>query len=496
MEMKYLVEQDTDNIALPVVHVKGITGLNVNPSVDVSTQNVPLISEYFVTGSKASIVYFDNIVWVSVNINLNESGIAYLKNGNTIKITSTGFNNTEDCVLDCIITKSNAISKGCLGYVYINSGAIYISAKCKQMSFIKDPDNPGGILEEEITNDFNGICGNALTTTKSFAPIKPITPKGYIIFTIAQRCTEFTIGPIKCIGDLDITGEGVELSYKYEGSNFYNITVTGAKEDYTVTFKGSITSVVYPNTIPVFGVEIRDCGGLTWFSVRSNGNGNKMVQNSSIREFSLYGKHRITNMTYFLSELTNLTTVKNLSTEGVTMLDCCFKGSNKLTQLPVLDLKLAYSANEMCSGCTALSYIPDTIDWSHLVEASMLFYKCSNLIVLPFLNTTSLMYADYLLFGCSNLTTLNMTGSKLEELDNIFIDCVKLSKIIMTGITKSIHIEDTNLKTKSSIKNLVDSIGNGVASNPSIIYLPQAIELYDFDNDFIKTVIDKNWKFG
>ena len=43
MEMKYLVEQDTDNIALPVVHVKGITGLNVNPSVDVSTQNVPLI---------------------------------------------------------------------------------------------------------------------------------------------------------------------------------------------------------------------------------------------------------------------------------------------------------------------------------------------------------------------------------------------------------------------------------------------------------------------
>lgn len=493
MEIKYLSEQDTGNLCFPVVHVKGIVGLDVNPTTGVSSQDIPLTNKYLLTGSKVKITYFDNIVSVSADIQLNGEGLKYLQGGNTIEISNSGFNNTEDVALDTVTTLSGNVAGGCMGYVWIKEAKLYIKATCKKVTFTEDKKNPGAVIEQETILAFDKIVGNALSTTKSFAPIKPIQPKGYITFTISQRVTEFVIGPIEYVGDFEMTTDHGRLEYSKSGDSFV-VKVINTTQDYNITIKGTMSSVVYPQSIQITAVEMHDCAALTWFSVNRRGNGRLMRQNTSIKSFAVYGKHRMTNMSNFLAGLPELTTVPNLYTTGVTSLIACFKNDPKLLQLPEMDLSTVNGIQEMCSGCTSLSYIPNTLDWSNVVDAGSAFYRCTSLNTKLELNTESIMYGDSMFFGCNNLPEVKMGGRYLQSTENMFVECTLLSNLVIRNMTRSVNIQDTAMKNKVVIEKFMANVGTAPADTPAVLSLPQSIPLYEFDNNFIKQVTDKNWR--
>lgn len=495
MEIKYLSEQDTGNLCFPVVHVKGIVGLNVNPTTGISSQDIPLANKYLLTGSKVKITYFDNIVSISADIQLNGEGLKYLQAGNTIEISNSGFNNTEDVALDTITTLNNAVVSGCMGYVWIKDAKLYIKATCKKITFSADAANPGGVIEREDTLSFDKIVGNALSTTKSFAPIKPVLPKGYVTFTISQRVSEFVIGPIEYVGDFEMTTDHGRLEYTKSGESFV-VSVTNTTQDYNLTIKGNMSYIVYPQAIQITAVEMHDCAALTWFSVNKRGGGRPMTQNTSIKSFAVYGKHRMTNMSNFLSGLPELTTIPNLYTTGVTSLIACFKNDPKLLQLPEMDLSTVNGIQELCSGCTSLSYIPPTLDWSNIVDAGSAFYRCSSLNTKLELNTENIMYGDSMFFGCNNLPEVQMGGRYLQSTENMFVECTSLGVLVIRNMTRSLNIQDTNMKNKAVIENFMASVGTAPADTPAVLSLPQSIPLYGFDNNFIKQVTDKNWRLS
>ena len=493
MEIKYLSEQETGDLILPICHVEGVVGLDINPTTDVTSQSIILSSEYLDAESTGNITYYDNLVSIWVNLKFSLSGIEYLKNGNTIEIESTSLNNTEDVALDCIIRYDSKIAQSCMGYVWVKDSKLYIRATSKVILFSQDPNDVMNIIEEETEIPFTHINGNALTTTKSFAPIKPVRPKGYIIFTLPERVNNISIGPVEHTETLDIISDNGTVTFTRDNKMYY-ITVEGATGPYNLTIRGKFTSFVYPKSAPISKVEIHDCPNLNWFSVNEKGADIKMSQNNSIVSFGLYGYHRMTNLSYFLSNLPNLTTVTNLNTTGVLNLKGCFYNSYNLTALPDMDLSSITTIRDMCYGCIALSHIPDTIDWSKVVDATNAFYQCSSLTILPLFNTTSLVYANYMFFGCNKIGEINMESNKIQGVENMFVECTTLVKILMSGLSYGINIQDTNLKTKQSVIDFIESVG--IASNPATVLLPQAIPLYEFDNNFIAEVTSKNWKLG
>lgn len=495
MEMKYLSDQETGGLCFPVVHVKGIVGLDVNPTTDVSTQDIPLANQYLLTGSKVKITYFDNIVSLSADIQVNGEGLKYLQSGKVIEITNSGFNNTEDVALDTITTLKGVIVGGCMGYVWFKGTKLYIKASCKKLTFAQDVDNPSLVVETETTLTFDKIVGNALTTTKSFAPIKPVQPKGFVIFTISQKVQEFTLGPIEFVGGIDVTTDHGILDFTVD-ADMINISISNTTRDYSVTVKGNMSSIVYPQSIQVLGLSLNDCLALTWFSVNRYGENRPMIQNTSLRTFSLNGKHRLTRLTSFLSNLPELTSVPNFDTGGVTSLEACFKNDVKLTQLPEMDLSLVNNIKELCYGCKALSYIPNTIDWSNVIEAGSAFHRCISLNTKLTLNTDSLVYAQSMFFSCNALPEVEMSGSRITDTGDTFVECTGLQALVMRGIASTVNIQDTDMITKESIIKFITAAGTAPAGSPSVLFLPQPVSLYEFDNNFIKQVTDKNWKLG
>lgn len=493
MEIKYLSEQDTGDLCYPVVHVKGIVGLDVNPTTTVSMQDIPLANQYLLTGSKVKIAYFDNIVSVSADIQVNGAGVSYLQSGNVIEIANSGFNNTEDVSLDTVTTLNGNLVGGCMGYIWFKDSKLYIKASCKKITYTEDKVNKGQVIETETMLSFDTIVGNAFTTTKSFAPIKPVQPKGYIIFTIPERVSSFVLGPISYVGDIEITTDHGKLDYTKDG-DLFAISISGATKAYNIMIKATMSSVVYPNSIPITNIELHDCVGLSWFSVNKIGNNRLMTQNTSLITFSIYGKHRLTTMANMLSGLPLLNSVPNLDTAGVTTMQACFKNSPKLAQLPEMDLTSCYNIAEMCYGCTALNYIPDTIDWSNIVDGSYAFHSCVSLANKFSINSEGIVYTDYMFFGCNNLPEVEMSGRYISTTENMFVQCTMLGVLTIRNIATSVNIQDTNMKTKESIINFMSTTASAPASSPAVLSLPQSIPLYGFDNNFIKQVTDKNWR--
>lgn len=204
----------------------------------------------------------------------------------------------------------------------------------------------------------------------------------------------------------------------------------------------------------------------------------------------------MTNLSYFLANLPLLTTVSNLSTNGVTSLRGCFSADAKLAKLPEMDFDMVNNVRDLCFGCTSLTYVPSTINWSKVVDAGRAFYQCTGLLSLPVLNTESLMYAEYMYFSCNKLSIINMDASKLNLTNNMFVECTSLTRLIMTSLIYSINIQDTNLKSKTAVTEFIQNVGTASISEPAIVHLPQAVPLYGFDNNFIQYATNKNWRLG
>lgn len=493
MEMKYLSQQDNHDLCFPLVHVNGIVGLDVNPTVTVSAQDIPLSNEYLVNGSKARVVYYDNTVYVSADIQLTPTGMAYLQNGNTIEIEHSALNNTEDVVLDCITTIGGVMSDA-TGYIWTKDNHIYISATCKEKVFEADAANPGGVIESEVLRPLDRIVGNALSTTKSFAPIRPVIPNGYIEFTLPQRI-ESIILVIDSINPIEIETNHGRMEVDINNKNVYTIKVTNTTKDYMITVKGNISSVVYPRSATVLGIAIHDCVNLTWFSVKENKDKNTMTQNTSIQSFALYGKHKMYNLSHFLEGLSDLEIIDSFYTEEVTNLSSCFRDCKKIKSLPTnMQTGKVITANGMCNGCLSLSVV-QKYDWSNLVDATYMFYKCRELISIDDMNTTSLVYADYMFGQCSMLTKITMDAQRVATTENTFIDCAEVMAIHMIGMSVTFDIQDTNLKNSAVIESLMQSVATAPYDKPAYLYLPQNIALYNFTNTFLKSVADKNWGF-
>lgn len=492
MEPKYLVGQDDRDICYPLVHVDGIVGLDVNPTMAVSNQDVPFASPYLITGSKAKVVYFDNILYISAELQFTPAGITYLQEGNTIEVSSSGLNNVENVTLDCFTTAGGAASLAAV-YMWTKDNVLYARAVCKERTFAKDPDNPLGVIEAEVLRPFDKVVGNAMSTTKSFAPIKPVMPNGFIMLTFPQRIETMTFY-VESTNPIEIETSHGRLTYNQTGQYSYSVSVTNTTKDYTLTLKGNMTVVVYPRDVAVLEMEVRDCTNLVWLSVKDRISNAKMTQNTSLTKFSLYGKHKMYNMSFMMDGLGELREVPNFDTVGVVNMQCTFRGCYKLIRSPYMELRDVTTAPGLFANCDKLTYIPDGMNWSSIIDFTEGFYKCASLLVLPDLNLTSLIYANGMFFSCSSLIGLIMDAPELFETENMYIDCTQLATLTMRGAVRSINLSATPMKTKEVIIAFMSTVGTAPVDRPAELILPQNLALYGFENSFIRDVTAKNWQ--
>lgn len=498
-EMKYLVEQETDNVMLPLVHVNGIVGLNINTNTGTSIQTVDLTGEYFGIDSKLFVYQYDNLISLSLVAKLTNEGIEYLSGGNTIELTISALNNTEFLVLDSVALSSmDSPVFGVNTNVYVRDGKLYIKCDSKVYKYALNGTGDG-IDESEEDVIYGNIYANGTTTTKSFAPIKPTVPYSIAYFTFPARTTSTTFGPIHSLRELefDITSDDAEMSVEVS-AGIYTLTFTNIQNDtFTLRIRGNFKSFVYSSSSQINSIALENCNNLEWFSINTNVSGNTMRQNTTIESFTIVGKHKMVNMAHFFYGCHRLESVGELEVGNVTNFESFFEGCTSLTAVPAINMDNGVILKSMFKGCTSLQRFPSTLVLPEALNTQEMFFNCTSLQIVTTINAPKVSLMSYMFLGCVNLTNINNINCPVAtDADNMLASCSALTSIKCTGLKASIDLRDTKVVDKADLLTLLNALGSVPNGKKSRIYLPNPLDTYKLTTAEINAVTAKNWEFA
>lgn len=113
-----------------------------------------------------------------------------------------------------------------------------------------------------------------------------------------------------------------------------------------------------------------------------------------------------------------------------------FKGNTAMTNLPdKLDFRQFDSMYQMCYKCTALTRVPQ-IETANVTNMMWAFYGCSSLIEIDGLDTSSINSASEMFHGCTSLTAIYSPldfSNVTSQIDTTFTTCRSLVEVRFTG---------------------------------------------------------------
>lgn len=93
------------------------------------------------------------------------------------------------------------------------------------------------------------------------------------------------------------------------------------------------------------------------------------------------------------------------------------------------DYSVIKDMSYLFANCTELEIIP-YIDTSNVVSMIDMFYKCGKLKSVPLLNTSNVIDMDGMFFECRNLEIIpDLDTSKCIDMDHMFDGCRKIKSI-------------------------------------------------------------------
>lgn len=498
-EMKYLVEQETDNVLMPLVHVNGIVGLNVNNNTGTIIQTIDLAGTYFTVDSKLFIYQYDNLISLSIIGKLTSAGIEYLTNGNTIELTISALNNTELLILDSMALSSadNPVF-GVTTNVYVQDGKLYIS--CDAKTYMYSLNGTGdGIDESEESVLFANIYANGTTTTKSFAPIKPTVPYSVAYFTFPARTTSTTFGPIHSLRELefDIITDDADMDLQVS-SGLYHMAFSNITHDtFTLRVRGNFKSFVYSSTDYINDISLENCNNLEWFSINTNSEGNIMRQNSTILSFSIKGKHKMINMSHFFHGCYRLESFGTMDVSEVTNFESFFEECSAITELPSMNMAAGTIFKSMCKNCSSLRVLPNTLNLPEALNTQEMFYNCTAIEHVYTINSPKVSLTGAMFWGCTSLIDIvNINSQAVTSTDDMLASCGALTSVKCTNLKASIDLRDTNVITKANLLTLLNALGTVPSGKKSTIYLPNPLDTYKLTTTELNNIKAKNWEFA
>lgn len=504
-EMKYLTNQETDNIMLPLVHVNGIVGLNINQDNSTKVQTVNISGEYFSIDAKLYVYQYDNIVTVSLIGKLTNDGIEYLRNGNTIELTISALNNTEFVVLDSVLlTAMEDPAIGAYANVYVSDGKLYISCNTKSVSYSINVDGTGiEEIEEEVV--FANIYANGTTTTKSFAPIKPSIPYSDIYFTYPARTAIVVYGPIYSLREVEFTISSEDADVLVTHSNgYYTLNFSNQVNDtFTVRARGNFKSFVYSGIHQVLRIVLENCYNLEWFSINEPGDEVMMQQQSMLESFAIIGRHRMTDMSNFFNGCYKLVSIDEMETTNVKNFESFLEGCIALIKFPSINMINAVNVKNMCKGCTSMTSIMDnnSLSLPEATDCYGMLFDCTSLTTIAKIDAPKANIMASMLWNCNSLETVNSINCQsVTDADDMLGSCTSLIDIKCKNLTVSIDARDTKILDFEGLLNFINHLGEVPEGRTARVYLPQPIEMYFEDpsqaNDIVAAMAARNWEIA
>ena len=111
----------------------------------------------------------------------------------------------------------------------------------------------------------------------------------------------------------------------------------------------------------------------------------------------------------------------------------------------------------MFERCTNLTVIP-SLNTSNVTNMSAMFHGCSKLTTIPLLDTSNVTDMNNMFGNCTNLTTVPLLNtSKVTDMSYMFNVCENLTKISMLNIGADL---DISYCTKMTREALLEVLGN------------------------------------
>ena len=144
--------------------------------------------------------------------------------------------------------------------------------------------------------------------------------------------------------------------------------------------------------------------------------------------------------TYFNSgTFENMKYIKGLPFYNCTRTDMTnmFSGCSNLITVPFLDTSNVTKMTYLFSGCSNLITVPQ-LNTSKVTHMGAMFAGCRKLVTIPLLNTSSAKYMTYMFENCKSLTEVpQMDTSNVLDISYIFKSCSLLTSIPMLNTSKT-----------------------------------------------------------
>lgn len=169
---------------------------------------------------------------------------------------------------------------------------------------------------------------------------------------------------------------------------------------------------------------------------------------------------------------------------SIKTLNGVFRGCHNLVAIPHLDTSQITNMGNMFRDCYSLVTIP-LLNTESVTSMTYMFANCYSLTHVPLLITQSVTSITYMFNNCYSLTNIeSLFIGNITSTTSMFNECRTLKNIHLTGLSKSIQFEDSNLLSKYSLMNLI--INEYSTLEITIKLAPYAYERLANDSDILE----------
>lgn len=255
------------------------------------------------------------------------------------------------------------------------------------------------------------------------------------------------------VSNLD-TSSVTDMSYMFR----YNSSLTSIPQLDLI----SCTScrAIFENCINIESIDIINTNGIIDFNDAFSG----------CNSLTSVPKLNLTSCKYFGATFNNCKSIESvdiINTSSVESFAYTFKSCESLTSIPQLDLTSCTNAYALFQNCHSIESV-DIINTSSATSLNM-FAWCYKLISVPQLDLLSCTTMEGMFYECTLIPTIDLINCGLvTDTSNALFGCYNLSSLNLSGLKYSIILPNTNQLTATALNTLFTSLGDVTLSPQTI----------------------------
>ena len=133
-----------------------------------------------------------------------------------------------------------------------------------------------------------------------------------------------------------------------------------------------------------------------------------------------------------------------------------FYNCTNLTMIPQMDTSKVTDMASMFYNCNNLTEIPQ-MDTSKVTTMSSMFYYCNNLTKIPQMDTSNVKSVSSMFNYCASLMVVPEINVQNCTAVSMFSYCASLKTLNMKGLPKNLTINNSSLLSKESLLYIINN---------------------------------------